>query len=189
MKYSRLFPITLVLGVLVLTFGTYLLIFMHYHERAYVFLGTGAACLIGGIAGVISAHAKVKMAIFYGIMAFSVIGLTVGLNYLTYHLIQDQERGYAVLAGGTFLLIVGIVGGITGQPGARLAAFFSTLALGVIASGGIAFMLIGSHLWTLDKYRQDAYIALAIGIICLIGGIASAAMTQYKVAVPAEQRK
>ena len=183
MKHSKLFPIILVLGALVLTFGTYLLIFMHYHERAYVFLATGAACLIGGIAGVISAHAKVKMAIFYGIMAFSIIGLAVGVNYLTYHFIQDQERGYAVLAVGTLFLIVGIVGGIVGQPGARSAAFFSTLALGVIASGGIALLLIGSHLLTIHRYRLDAYMILAIGIICLIGGIASATMTQYKVAV------
>lgn len=183
MKHSKLFPIILVLGALVLTFGTYLLIFMHYHERAYVFLGTGAACLIGGIAGVISAHAKVKMAIFYGIMAFSIIGLTVGVNYLTYHFIQDQERGYAVLAVGTFFLIVGIVGGIVVQPGARLAAFFSTLTLGVIASGGIAILLIGSHLLTLHRYRQDAYLALAIGIVCLIVGIIGATLTQNKVAV------
>lgn len=183
MKHSKLFPIILVLGVLILTFGIYLLIYLHYHERAYIFLGSGAACLIGGIAGVISAHAKVKMAIFYGIMAFSIIGLTVGVNYLTYHFIQDQERGYAVLAAGTFLLIVGIVGGIVGQPGVRLAAFYSTLELGVIASGGIAILLIGSHLLTIHRYRQDAYVALAIGIICLLGGIISAALTQYKVAV------
>jgi hypothetical protein len=183
MKHSKLFPIILVLGILILTFGMYLLIYMHYHERAYIFLGSGAACLIGGIAGVISARAKVKMAIFYGIMAFSIIGLTVGVNYLTYHLVQDQERGYAVLAIGTFLLVVGIVGGIMAQPGARLAAFLSTLELGVIASGGIAFMLIGSHLWTIHKYRQDGYLALAIGIIFLLGGIAGAALTQYKATV------
>jgi hypothetical protein len=183
MKHSKLFLVTLVLGALILTFGMYLLIFKQYHERAYVFLGTGAACLIGGIAGVISVYAKVKMAIFYGIMAFSVIGLAVGVNYLTYRFIGDQQRGYAVLAVGTCFLIVGIVGGIVGQPHARLAAFFSTLALGVIASGGIAILLIGSHLLTIHRYRQDAYIALATGIICLVGGIIIATLTQNKAAV------
>lgn len=182
MKHSRLFWCALVAGVLLLAFGVFLLVFMRYHERAYIFLCTGAACLIGGIAGLLTIQRKVKTAIFYGITAFSIISITVGINYLTYRIITDQERGYVVLAVAGLFLIVGVVGAIVTQPQARLAAFFSALTLGVIASSGIAALLIGSHLLTVHRYHKDAYVIIAAGIICFLGGIAVTALAQRKMA-------
>ena len=187
MKHSRLFWCALIAGALLLAFGVFLLIFMHYHERAYIFLGTGAACLIGGIAGLLTVQEKVKTAIFYAITAFSIIGMTVGFNYLTYRFISDQQRGYAVVAVAGLFLIVGVVGAIVTQPRARLAACFSALTLGVIASSGIAALLIGSHLLTVHRYHKDAYMIIAAGIICFLGGIAISALTQRKMAQVALQ--
>src|SRR5258708_2060578 len=52
-KYAIIFAAIIVFGVEVLLLGLALIILAHYHERAYVFLGLGAAGVIGGIAGVI----------------------------------------------------------------------------------------------------------------------------------------
>ncbi len=183
MKHSTLFSISLIAGTLILIFGIYLLIFMQYHERAYIFLGTGAGCLIGGVAGIITAQSKIKAAVFYGVMALAIMMLAVGVNYLTYNFVQYQERGYAVIAVGTIVLLIGIVGAIVAQPRARIAACFSVIELGIVASTGIVVFIIGCHLLTVYGYQKDAYTALAIGTVCFFGGIASAAMTQNKVAV------
>ena len=183
MKHSTLFTVTLVMGILILSFGVYLLIFMQYHERAYIFLSAGAACLIGGVAGIIAPQSKIKAAVFYGVMAFAIVMLAVGVNYLTYSFAQYQERGYAVIAVGTVVLLVGIVGAIVAQPRARVAACFSVIELGIAASTGIVAFIIGCHLLTVDGYQKDAYMALAIGMVCFIGGIVGATMTQYKLAV------
>ena len=99
--HSKLFLVTLVMGLLILAFGVFLLTYMHYHERAYIFLCSGAALLIGGIAGIIAPQSKVKVAIFYGVMALAILIMTVGANYLTYHNVQDHQRGYACIAVGS----------------------------------------------------------------------------------------
>ncbi|MHB8599366.1 MAG: hypothetical protein ACYDER_21465 [Ktedonobacteraceae bacterium] len=181
--HSKLFLVTLVMGFLILAFGVFLLTYMRYHERAYVFLVVGAACLIGGIAGVIAPQSKVKAAIFYGVMAFAIVTMTVGVNYLTYHNIQDHQRGYACIAGSIIILLVGIVGAIVSQPMARLAACFSVVELGIAASIGIVAFIIGSHLLTVEGYQHEAYVIIAIGAVCFLGGIASAALTQNKGAI------
>lgn len=181
--HSKLFLATLVMGFLILAFGVFLLTYMRYHERAYVFLCPGAAGLIGGIAGIIAPQAKFKAALFYGVMAFAIVTMTVGVNYLTYHSIQDQQRGYACIAGGIIILLVGIVGAIIAQPMARIAACFSVIELGIAASAGIVACIIGCHLLTVDGYQHEAYTTIAIGTICFLGGIASAALTQNKVAI------
>ncbi len=180
MKHAALFLSALVVGAIILAFGVFLLIFVHYHERAYIFLGTGAAGLIGGIAGLITLQAKVKTAIFYAMIAISIIGMTVGINYLTYRFIQYQERGYAVILIGALFLIAGVAGVIVAQPRAKLAAFYSALELGIIASIGIAILLIGSHLLTVQQYHKDGYVVIAIGIACFIGGIIGATLTQNR---------
>jgi hypothetical protein len=181
--YSKLFLVTLVLGLLILAFGVFLLTYMRYHERAYIFLCPGAAALIGGIAGIIAPQAKLKAAIFYGVMAFAIVTMTVGVNYLTYHNVQDHQRGYACIAGGIIILLVGIVGAIVTQPMARLAACFSVVELGIAASIGIVACIIGCHILTIEGYQHEAYTIIAIGAVCFLGGIASAAFTQNRAAI------
>lgn len=181
--HVKLFLAILVMGLLILSFGVFLLTVMQYHERAYVFLCTGAACLIGSIAGIIAPQSKVKAAIFYGVIALAILIMTVGVNYLTYHNLQYHQHGYACIAGGIVVLLVGIVGAIVAQPMARWAACFSVIELGIAASTGIVAFIIGCHLLTIEGYQRDAYMALGLGLLCFIGGIASAALTQYKVAM------
>ena len=181
--HSKLFLAILVIGLLILAFGVFLLTEMQYHERAYVFLCAGAAALIGGIAGIIAPQSKVKAAIFYGVMALAILIMTVGANYLTYHNLQDHQRGYACIAVGIVVLLVGIVGAIVAQPVARWAACFSVIELGIAASIGIVAFIIGCHLLTVEGYQHEAYMALGLGMVCFIGGIASAALTQNKLAI------
>lgn len=179
-RHAKLFLAILIIGFLLLALGIFLVTYMRYHERAYVFLCSGAAGLIGGIAGVIASHAKVKTAIFYGVMAFAIITVTVGVNYLTYHSLQNHQLGYICIVGGSIILLAGIIGAIVAQPMARIAACFSVVELGIAASIGIVAFIIGCHLLTVEGYQREAYTALGLGIVCFLGGIASAALTQNK---------
>src|SRR5437879_5924693 len=83
---TRKQPLTLatmsVFGVAALLLGLTLIIFAHYHERAYVLLGLGAGGFIGGIAGIVGVGSKVKAALSYGVIALGMMGMVVGLNYL-----------------------------------------------------------------------------------------------------------
>src|SRR5437764_7500285 len=81
-KQAITFVVLTVFGVGALLLGLALIIFAHYHERAYVFLGLGAGCFIGGIAGILEAKSKVKVALSYGMIAMGMMGSIIGLNYL-----------------------------------------------------------------------------------------------------------
>src|SRR5713226_2976498 len=82
-KQSLLFAAITVFGIAALLLGLALIIYAHYHERAYVFLGLGAACFIGGLAGIVVAGSKFKAALSYGVIGLGMMGIIVGLNYLT----------------------------------------------------------------------------------------------------------
>src|SRR5438270_8055286 len=84
-KQSITFAAITVCGIAALLLGLALIIFAHYHERAYVFLGLGAAGFIGGIVGIVGmvgARSRVKAALSYGMIATGMMGISVGLNYL-----------------------------------------------------------------------------------------------------------
>jgi len=181
-KQALTFSAIVVFGVAALLVGVILIIYAHYHERAYSFLGLGAACFIGGIAGIVVAAPKVKVAVCYGIIAMGMIGVLVGVIYLSHHFASYQERGHIVIA----LSIIAIVGGITGallaQPGARAAAFSSVLALGIVASAGIVGLILGTIYQVAFEYQGHAYPLLGAGALCLIGGIACSIFAQGKAA-------
>ena len=79
-KQSLLFAAITVFGVAALFLGLALIIFAHYHERAYVFLGLGAAGFIGGIVGMVWARSRVKATLSYGVIAIGMMGISIGLN-------------------------------------------------------------------------------------------------------------
>src|SRR2546421_9698612 len=82
MQKRPTFAAIAVLGVASLLLGLGLIIYVNYHERAYVFLGLGAACFIGGIARVIEIGSRARAAPSYRVVAVGIVGILVGLNYL-----------------------------------------------------------------------------------------------------------
>ena len=171
-KKSLPFGAVTVFGVAALLLGLALIIFAHYHERAYVFLGLGAACFIGGIAGIVEAESKVKATLSYGVIALGMVGIIVGLNYLTniYGLYLNQTRGDIVIALSIVAILAGIVVALIMQPKGGIAAFSSVIMLGVIASIGIVALIVGTICLVVLEY-QGAYALLGAGTVCLIGGI------------------
>ena len=53
--------------------GIVLINFAHYHERAYVLLGLGAAGFISGTAGIAVKGVNVKESLSYGVIAAGAI--------------------------------------------------------------------------------------------------------------------
>jgi uncharacterized membrane protein HdeD (DUF308 family) len=179
-----IFSVTTVFGALALLFGVYLIIFMRYHERAYVFLGMGAACFIGGIAGLAAAGSKIKAALSYGVIALGIVGIVVGINYLTYRFASYQTRGHIVIALSILIVLGGIIAALIVQPRRGFAAFSSVIMLGVIASAGIMALIVGTIYLSAFEYQGHAYPLLAAGAVCLVCGILCGIYAQSKVAAP-----
>jgi hypothetical protein len=180
-KQSLLFAYITVFGVAALLLGLALIIFAHYHERAYVFLGLGAAGFIGGIVGMVEARSRVKAALSYGMIAIGMMGISVGLNYLTniYGSAPNQAHGKIVIALSIAAILAGIVGALMVQPKGGIAAFSSVILLGVIASIGIVALIVGT-IYLVVLQDQGAYPLLGAGAVCLIGGIAFGIFAQSR---------
>src|SRR5436309_7881288 len=133
-KQSLTLAAVTVFGVAALLLGLSLIIFAHYHERAYVFLGLGAAGFIGGIVGMVGARSRVKAALSYGVIATGMMGISVGLNYLTniYGSAPNQAHGDIVIALSIPAILAGIAGALMVQPKVGIAAFSSVILLGVL---------------------------------------------------------
>lgn len=177
------YAVLTVFGVLALLLGLALIVYENYHERAYIFLGMGAACFIGGIAGIIVARAKGKAALSYGVIALGIMGMLVGLNYLTGRYgdeAPNATRAVIVIVPGILAILGGIAGALMAQPRGRLAALSSVILLGVIASSGVVALIAGAVYLLVLEYPERAYAMLGAGAICLIGGIASGTLVQRK---------
>src|ERR1051326_1909692 len=126
------FAVFTVLGVAALALGLALIVYKGYHERAYVFLGMGAASFIGGIAGIVFAQSKLKAALSYGAIALGIMGMLVGLNYLTGDYGPAPNHHYAalVIALSMIAILVGIAGALMIQPQSGLTALSSVILLG-----------------------------------------------------------
>ena len=181
-KQSITFAAITVCGIAALLLGLALIIFAHYHERAYVFLGLGAAGFIGGLAGIVGAGSKVKAALSYGVIALGMMGIIVGLNYLTnsYGPHPNQARGDIVIALSIVTILAGIVGALFAQPKGGMASFSSVIMLGVIASLGIGELIVGTIYLVVLEYQGHAYPLLGTGAVCLLGGIAFGIFAQSR---------
>ena len=184
-KQSITFAALTVFGAASLLLGLVLIIFAQYHERAYVFLGLGAGCFIGGIAGIVGVGSKVKMALSHGVIAMGMMGIIVGLNYLTnkYGPAPNRRHGEIVIA----LSIVAILGGIGWvlivQPKGGIAALASVILLGVIASLGVVGLIAGTVYLVVLEHQGHAYPLLVMGAVCLVGGIACSSFVQSRARV------
>ncbi len=181
-KQLLTFATITVFGAAALLLGLALIIFAHYHERAYVFLGLGAGGFIGGIAGTVGAGSKVKAALSYGMIALGMMGMIVGLNYLAdrYGSAPNQTHGHIVIALSLVAILGGIVGALIAQPKGGIAAFSSVIMLGVIASIGIVALTVGTIYLVVLQSQGHAYLLFGTGAVCLIGGIACGIFTQSR---------
>ncbi|GAC1654227.1 MAG: hypothetical protein NVS4B12_26290 [Ktedonobacteraceae bacterium] len=171
-----------VLGIAALLLGLALIVFAHYHERAYVFLVLGAGGIIGGIAGIIGVGPKVKVALSYGVIALGMMGIIVGINYLAdrYGPAPNVTHGGIVIILSIIALLVGIVGALTAQSKGGMITFLSVIMLGVIASLGIVVLTVGTIYLVVLQSQGHAYLLLGMGALCLIGGIACGIYAQSK---------
>ena len=172
-------------GVVALLLGLALIIFAHYHERAYVFLGLGAGGFIGGIAGIVGAGSKVKVAVSYGMIALGIMGMIVGLNYLIsrYGPSPNQAHGDIVIAFSIIAITAGIREALIAQPEDGMHAIASVIMLGVIASIGLVALTVGTIYLVVLHYHGHAYLLLGTGAVCLLGGIACGIFAQSNVKV------
>ena len=169
-------------GGAVLLLGLALIFFAHYHERAYVFLGLGAGGIIGGIAGIVGAASKTKTALSYGVIAFGIMGFTVGLNYLAdrYGPAPNQTHGAIVIALSLVFILAGIAGALIAQPKGGMAVLSSVIMLGIISSLGVVSITVGIIYLVVLHSQGHAYFLLVGGAVCLIGGIACGILAQSR---------
>jgi hypothetical protein len=182
-KQTILFTLITVIGVVAILLGLALIIFVQYHERAYIFLGLGAGGVIGGIAGIIVVGQRTRAALGYGVIALGMVGILVGLNYLLgrYGPGPNQAHGHLVISLSIFTLLAGIVGALMVQPKAGIATVSSIFMLGVIGSIGIISLIAGTVYLAVLDYPKYAYLLLGIGVVCLFGGIVCAIYAQHRV--------
>jgi hypothetical protein len=182
--FARKQPLTFasiaVCGGAALLLGLALILFAHYHERAYIFLGLGAGGFIGGIAGIITKGSRVKAALSYGLIALGIMGMVIGLNYVAdrYGPAANRPHGEIVIALSLVAILAGIVGALNSQPAGGMAAFASVMTLGVIASLGLVALTIGTIYLVMLPGEGYAFTLLGVGALCLIGGIACGMFAQ-----------
>lgn len=84
-----------------------------YRERAYIVLGIGTLCLLGGIGGAFALQPKAKKVTCYSILALGIvaslgiIGLIVGVDQLI--LLESPKYAPVLLGSGSACLLGGIV--------------------------------------------------------------------------------
>lgn len=177
------FASIIVIGAMAILLGLTLIIYAHYHERAYVFLALGAGCFIGGIAGIVLVGQKAKIALGYGMIALGMVSFVIGINYLigSYGPGPNQAHAVLVIIVSIIVFLIGIIGALIAQPRAGIAALLSVITLGVIGSIGITALIVGTVFLSVLDYPKYAYLLLGTGTLCLSGGIICAIFAQRKV--------
>ena len=184
-KQLLTFATLTVFGVAALLLGLALILVAHYHERAYIFLGLGAGGSIGGIAGIVGAGSKTRTALSYGAIALGMMGIVIGINYLTgrYGTAPNQTHGDIVIALSLVAMLAGFVGALISRPKGGIAALSSVIMLGVIAPLGIVAVTVGTIYLVVLQSQGRAYLLLGVGAVCLIGGIACGTFAQSRARV------
>lgn len=87
-----------------------------YHQRAYLIIGLGVLCLLGGSAAAITLHPKAIKITCYSILALGivtslgVISLIIGIDLLL--VFEASKKASLLLAVGSICLLVGIAAAI-----------------------------------------------------------------------------
>ncbi len=165
----------LVLAVLALDVDLSFLHVVGEHKRAYVLLGTGVVCLLGSSVGTLIARSKARGIMLSLVLVLGVIALAVGLYFLT--VLDYHERAYTPLGIGTVFLLGCAVGAIVARLKAHPAAFLTLMVLGLVALGVSVYFL------TILGYHERAYVGLATGTVCLVGGIVGTLVARFKAQV------
>jgi hypothetical protein len=181
-KHTLSYAAITIVGVSSLLLGLYLIIVVGYHERAYVFLGIGTGCFIGGIAGIIETRAKFKTALSYGMIALGMMGIVVGINYLVdrYGPSASPTRAALVLSASVAGILIGIFGAWIVQPKGGIAKLSSVLTLGIIASVGIVAVTVGIIYKFVLNSPTHAYMLSGVGVVCLVIGIVGGVFLQSR---------
>ncbi len=172
-KPTKTFAVITVTGAAALLLGLALIIFAHYHERAYIFLVSGAGGLIGGIAGMIVEGQKVRVVLDYGLIAMGFANMVIGFNYLigAYGTEPSPISGFPVIAISVIAILIGMIREMVTQSHNGFTSFLSVIALGVTGSIGIALGIVGSMYLATQNFFGQAFFLLALGAVCLVGGI------------------
>jgi hypothetical protein len=171
-KEALVFAVMTKLGATVLAFGLALITFAHVHERAYIFLIVGAGGFMGGFAGITVGGQSARVAFDYGLIAMAMVGVVIGLNYLTgeYGPGPNLTYGYLAITVSVLALLVGLIGEMVVLRKAGSAARTSVFVAGVATSIGLAVCLVGTMLLAAHDAPAYGYFLLATGAVCLIGG-------------------
>ena len=181
-KEALTFAIVSSVGAAALVLGLALIISVHYHERAYIFLILGAGGFMGGLAGVIVGGQKVRAVLDYGLIAMGFVGMVVGFNYLIsqYGPEPNLAHGYLVISVSTIAILTGVIGELIAQSKNGFVGIWSVFVLGVIGSIGIAMLIVGMVYLAVLQHHRHAYVLLVLGLVCLVGGIVGGIVAQRR---------
>lgn len=173
-KEARVFAAMTILGAAAIGLGLALIVFAHYHERAYIFLILGAGGFMGGVAGMIVVGRSARAALDYALIAMGIVGMVVGLNYLIgeYGPGPAPDHGYLVIAVSVLAILVGLIRELVVLRKSGSAARTSVCIAGVVGSIGLAVGIVGTILLAVLDAPGYGLFLLASGVVCLIGGIA-----------------
>lgn len=111
---------------------------------------------------------------WYSVTALlEVIALECGIY--TYAALHHHERLHVLLLTGILCLLGGIVGTIVTRSRAQ-AISYGVITCGIVALG------TGIYLLNILDYHERAILALATGIICIIGGLAGIIVARSRLA-------
>jgi len=179
-KHTLTYAVITIVGVAFLLLGLYLIIVVGYHERAYIFLGMGTGCFIGGIAGLVERRAKFKTTLSYGMIALGMMGIPVGINYIVdrYGPTPSPTHATLVLSASVAAILIGTFGAWIVKPRRGMATLSSVLTLGILASAGIVGVTVGVIYKYVLESPMHGDMLFGVSVICLVIGIVGGVLSR-----------